>query len=635
MAKSLVIVESPTKAKTIDKFLGEDYSVKSCMGHIRELPQYSLGVDVKNKFTPRYEILKAKRGVVKDLRTVVKSANNVYIATDQDREGEAIAWHLSVVTRAKPERVRRICFHEITKEALEEALKNPRQIDMRIVNAQQARRILDRLVGYRISPLLGKKVRRGLSAGRVQSVALRLIVERERETKSFCQQEYWTIAAELKGKDGVISEANLIQEGNKKYERSKILHLFGEDYKIRVTNIEDEGQAARIISRLKDAQYQVVKVKRSQRKRSPSPPFMTSTLQQEASQKLGLSVEDTMKVAQQLYEGIQLGEEGSVGLITYMRTDSLNVSSSARQEAMQFVAGQFGKEYQPPQPRIYRTKAKLAQEAHEAIRPTSVFRTPEKIGKFLSSLQLKLYNLVWRRFLASQMADALFDTVSADITAGDYLFRASGQSIKFDGFMKIYAEPRGQEDVELPHLVEGEILTLERFFPKQHFTQPPPRYNMASLVRTLERHGAGRPSTYAPIISTILRRGYVVLRNKRFHPEEIGVVVTDLLIRHFPDIVDLGFTAQMEKNLDEVAVGRREWVSVLEEFYQPFSETLTLAAAKMRIIKPPPEPTDQVCELCGHSMVIREGRYGRFLACSYFPKCRNTRSLPRELVGDS
>jgi DNA topoisomerase-1 len=613
------------------------------MGHIRELPQYSIGVDVKNRFAPRYEILKARRGVVEDLKTVVKSADNVYIATDQDREGEAIAWHLTVVTRAKPERVRRICFHEITKEALEEALKEPRQIDMRIVNAQQARRILDRLVGYRISSLLGKKVRRRLSAGRVQSVALRLIVERERETKSFCQQEYWTIAAELKGKDGVISEVNLIHEGNKKYERTKILHLFGEDYKIRVTSIEDEGQTARIISRLKDAQYQVAKVKRSQRKRSPSPPFMTSTLQQEASQKLGLSAEDTMKVAQQLYEGIQLGEEGSVGLITYMRTDSLNVASSACQEAMHFVVGQFGGEYQPSQPRIYRTKAKLAQEAHEAIRPTSVFRTPEKIGKFLSSLQLKLYDLVWRRFLASQMADALFDTISADITAGDYLFRASGQSIKFDGFMKIYAEPRDQsakgetspkggEDVELPHLVEGEILTLERFFPKQHFTQPPPRYNMASLVRTLERHGIGRPSTYAPIISTILRRGYVVLRDKRFHPEKIGVVVTDLLIKHFPDIVDLGFTAQMEKNLDEVAVGRREWVSILEEFYQPFSETLTLAAAKMRIIKPPPEPTDQVCELCGHSMVIREGRYGRFLACSYFPKCRNTRSLPRELL---
>lgn len=634
MAKSVVIVESPTKAKTINKFLGKGYWVKSCMGHIRDLPQYRLGVDVANKFTPRYEIPKTKRGVVKDLRTAVKSADRVYIATDEDREGEAIGWHLTQVTKAKPEKVRRIYFHEITREAIEEAMRNPRQIDMSLVNAQQARRILDRLVGYKISPLLGKKVRRGLSAGRVQSVALRLIAEREREINGFSSQEYWTIGAELTAKDGQSLLASLIGWEARRYEKSKTLHLFGEDYRIRVTSIQDEGQAAQIMSELKHAQYQVSKVKRAARKRSPSPPFMTSTLQQEASRKLSLSAGDTMRVAQELYEGIQVGEEGSVGLITYMRTDSLHVARSAGREAAQFIAAQFGKEYLPPQPRTYRTRAKLAQEAHEAIRPTSVFRTPDKIAQFLSALQLKLYSLIWRRFLSSQMADAIFDTSSVDIQAKDYRLRASGQSLKFDGFMKVYVESRGQEDFELslPAVVEGETLSLVRLLPKQHFTQPPPRYNVASLIRTLERHGIGRPSTYAPTVSTILRRGYIVLRNKRFYPEPIGVVVTDLLVKHFPDIIDLGFTAQMEKNLDEVALGRREWAPVLEEFYQSFAKTLELAAVQMKTIKPPPKPTDQICELCGHPMVIREGRYGRFLACSHFPKCRNTRPLLKKPV---
>jgi len=614
MAKALVIVESPTKAKTIGKILGKGYIIKSSMGHVRDLPPDRLGVNVEDNFKPTYEIIKDKKKTVKELTKAVKEAKEIYIATDQDREGEAIGWHIVTVTNTDQGRVRRIVFHEITKETIVNSLRSPRQIDLHLVNAQQARRILDRLVGYKLSPLLSKKVRKGLSAGRVQSVALRLIVDREREIERFVPREYWTIIAHLSRKDEQqIFTANLIAKGKKKFKKLEIAN---------------EPQAKEICQDLSGEEFRVWKVTRKPKKRNPPPPFNTSSLQQEASKRFGFSASKTMVIAQQLYEGIGLGKEESVGLITYMRTDSFAVSSSAQAEALRFIRKNFGKEYSPKKPRIYRSKSKVTQEAHEAIRPTSCLRTPETISKYLDASQLKLYSLIWQRFLSSQMASAIFDTVAVDITAGDYTFHATGQKLKFPGFLKVYLEEKEEAEKILPALEEGGILILREIVPEQHFTEPPPRYTEASLIKTLEEHGIGRPSTYAPIISTLFERGYVTIKKKQFHPQETGIIVDDLLVKYFPKIMNLDFTAHMEKNLDEIALGKSEWVEVLNNFYQPFKRTLSIAYKNMEKIKP--EMTEEICPKCGSALVIRIGRYGKFLACSSFPRCRYTAPLDEQ-----
>jgi len=614
MLKALVIVESPTKAKTIGKILGKNYVIKSSMGHVRDLPPGSLGVNVEDNFRPTYEIIKNKKKIVKDLTRAVKEAEEVYIATDQDREGEAIGWHIVTVTNTDQGRVKRIVFHEITKQTIANSLRSPRQIDLHLVNAQQARRILDRLVGYKLSPLLSRKVRKGLSAGRVQSVALRLIVERERQIEQFVSQEYWTIVAHLrKREEERIFTASLIAKGKKKFKKLEIAN---------------EAQAKEICGDLSGEECRVSKVTRRPKKRNPLAPFNTSTLQQEASRRFGFSASKTMVIAQQLYEGIDLGKKESVGLITYMRTDSLAVSSSAQTEALKFISKNFGKDYSPQKPRIYKTKSKVAQEAHEAIRPSSCLRNPEAISKYLEAAQFKLYSLIWQRFVSSQMTSAIFDTITVDIRAADYTFRTTGQKLKFSGFLKVYSEEKEEEEKILPLLEQGDILVLEEVVPEQHFTEPPSHYSEASLIKTLEEHGIGRPSTYAPIISTLLERGYVRLIKKQFHPEETGIIVSDLLVKHFPKIMDINFTAHMEENLDEIALGKREWVEVLNNFYQPFKKTLNDAYEHMTKIKP--EVTQETCPKCGSTMLIRIGRFGKFLACSAFPRCRYTVPLDEE-----
>ncbi|MDH5661867.1 MAG: type I DNA topoisomerase [Elusimicrobiota bacterium] len=614
MVKVLVIVESPTKAKTIGKILGKNYVIKSSMGHVRDLPPRRLGVDTRNNFKPTYEIIKNKKKIVKDLAKAMKEAKQVYLATDQDREGEAIGWHLVTVTNTDKGRVKRIVFHEITKETIANSLRSPRQIDLHLVNAQQARRILDRLVGYKLSPLLSGKVRRGLSAGRVQSVTLRLIVERERQIEKFVPQEYWTILAHLsKREEEPIFTANLIARGKKKFKKLEIAN---------------EAGAKKICRDVRGKEFIVSEVTRKPKKRNPPPPFNTSSLQQEASRRFGFSATKTMVIAQQLYEGIDLGKEESVGLITYMRTDSFAVSSSAQAEAVRFIRKEFGENYSPEKPRIYKSKSKVAQEAHEAIRPTSCLRTPQAVSKYLNATQFKLYSLIWQRFISSQMATAIFDTIAVDIGAGEYVFRATGQKVKFPGFLKVYQEEKEEGEKMLPPLKQGDSLALKEIVPEQHFTEPPPHYTVASLIKTLEEHGVGRPSTYAPIISTLLARRYVTLRSKQFHPEETGIIVSDLLVKYFPKIMDIGFTAHLEENLDEIALGKREWVEVLKNFYQPFKKTLNVAYKNMEKIKP--QMTKEICPKCKSPMVIRIGRYGKFLACSAFPRCRYTLPLDEQ-----
>lgn len=621
----LVIVESPAKARTVGRFLGRDYTVKASIGHVRDLLKSRLSVDVENDFAPTYRVLNEKREVVRELRKAVKGAEEVYLATDPDREGEAIAWHLIAAADIKEEKARRVVFHEITRSAIEEAFSHPRGIDMRLVNAQQARRILDRLVGYKISPLLWKKVKGRLSAGRVQSVALRLIVEREREIEAFVPVEYWTIEALL---------AKRTPERQKF--TAKLHRIRGEE-----AEIKSEDEAKKIIEELEEAKYVVVKVRRREKRRNPPPPFITSTLQRKASSVLHFNTQRTMRIAQQLYEGVELGEEGTVGLITYMRTDSVNVAEVARNEARAYVVERYGEDYIPPKPRIYKTKVKVAQEAHEAIRPTSVRREPAKVKKYLTTDQYRLYNLIWKRFLASQMASAVLDTTSVDIAAdvigsserpgeriGDlatypYLFRATGSVVKFPGFLVLY---KGVEEEKiLPPLSEGELLDLLGLSPEQHFTQPPPRYSEASLVKALEEHGIGRPSTYAPIISTIQARGYVERINERLHPTELGFVVNDLLVKHFPDIMEVGFTAHMEEDLDKIARGEREWVPVLRDFWASFEPQLIKAEREMKKIEVADKPTGELCEMCGYPLLIKWGHYGKFVGCSNFPECRYTK----------
>jgi len=624
----LVIVESPAKARTVGRFLGKGYQVKASIGHVRDLLRSKLSVDVENDFQPRYRVPNEKREVVKELKAAAAEAREVYLATDPDREGEAIAWHLMAAADIEEEKVRRVVFHEITRDAIEEAFAHPRDIDMQLVNAQQARRILDRLVGYQISPILWKKVRNRLTAGRVQSVAVRLVVEREREIEAFVPEEYWTIQAEL---------AKQLPEGAEEGEERE--GFLARLHRIRGEQIELKSaeETQRVVDELERCLYVVSRVRKGQRRRKPPAPFITSTMQQEASRRLGFGARRTMRVAQALYEGIPIGEDGSnVGLITYMRTDSTNVAEAAQKEARRYVEEKFGSNYLPPKPPTYKTRAKKAQEAHEAIRPTSVFRDPQSLKPYLNRDQYRLYNLIWRRFLASQMAPAVFDTVSVDIEAGltmedrPYLFRASASILRFKGFLAVYSQDEKDEKKEeaghIPELTEGELLDLLRLIHEQHFTQPPPRYTEATLIRALEERGIGRPSTYAPIMSTIQARGYVEKVDRRLHPTPIAFIVNDLLVEFFPDVMDVNFTARMEEFLDDIAAGEKEWVPVIRDFYKPFSQQLERAWAEMKELRLDDEPSDEICEKCGHPMVVKYGRYGKFLACSNYPACRNTKS---------
>ncbi len=618
MSKSLVIVESPAKAKTINKYLGPEYSVKASLGHVRDLPKKGLGVDLKKDFEPTYEIIPGKEKVIKELRSAAKGVGSVYIATDPDREGEAIGWHLAEELSAKTRKIYRVMFNEITQKAVREAFKNPGTIDSRLVDAQQARRIVDRLVGYKISPLLWKKVRRGTSAGRVQSVALRLIVEREREILAFMPREYWSISANLSGSHPPPFDAALQKVSGKNIE------------------IGNSKEAHEIVASLENARFIVDCVKKTEKKRNAVPPFITSKLQQEASRKLRFPVKKTMMIAQRLYEGIEVGREGSVGLITYMRTDSTRVSDDALADVRSYIGANFGPGYLPDKPIFYRGK-KDAQDAHEAIRPTSTAYNPEEIKQYLSTDEYRLYKLIWQRFIASQMKPALFDQTSIEISANQYLFKATGSIMKFDGFLKVYSEGKDEKDEEdealehkLPSLTEGEVLKLNQLLPEQHFTQPPPRFTEATLVKTLEEKGIGRPSTYATILTTVQDREYAVKLEGKFSPTELGFVINDLLVTSFADIFDVEYTARMEEELDEIEDGKIAWTLALREFYDKFEVDLKTAGEQMTNIKALEEKTNETCEKCGSPMVIKWGRHGKFMACSGYPECKNTREIARE-----
>jgi DNA topoisomerase-1 len=613
---NLVIVESPTKAKTVGRFLGKGFQVRASVGHVRDLLRSQLSVDVENGFTPKYRIPNEKRPIVKELKALAQKSERVFLATDPDREGEAIAWHLKESAELDDALTHRVVFHEITKTAVDEAFQHPREIDLNLVNAQQARRILDRLVGYMLSPLLWAKVRSRLSAGRVQSVALRLVVEREREISAFEAVEYWSIAAMLAK----------IQNGGSSF-RAKLVKVDEQD-----VSLGSEKEAGELAEDLKRSSFLVARVRRGERKRNPSAPFTTSTMQQEASRKLGFSPRKTMAIAQQLYEGVEIDSQGMTGLITYMRTDSTQVAEGAQKEAREFIAEKYGPDLLPDAPPQYRARSRNAQEAHEAIRPTSVLRQPKSMQEYLSRDQYRLYGLIWQRFVASQMAPALFDTIQVEVEAvgaRKYLLRASGSTLRFQGFLAVYEEARDEDQKEdeegqevVPSLEEGERLQVMDIFPEQHFTQPPPRYTEAALVRTLEENDIGRPSTYAPILSTIQQRGYVVREEKRLMPTEIGFTVNDMLVTYFPDVINTNFTATMEDELDEIAAGTHDWVATLREFYIPFSKDVEQAEREMPKVNEGPEPVGRDCPTCGNPLVIRYGRYGKFIGCSTFPACR-------------
>ncbi|BAU27657.1 DNA topoisomerase I [Aneurinibacillus soli] len=615
MADSLVIVESPAKAKTIGKYLGKKYIVKASMGHVRDLPKSQMGVDVTSGFEPKYITIRGKGDVLKELRDAAKKVKRVYLAADPDREGEAIAWHLAHSLNIDHSGECRVVFNEITKQAVKEAFKNPRKIDMDLVNAQQARRILDRLVGYNISPLLWKKVKKGLSAGRVQSVTVKLIIDREKEVNAFVPEEYWSVTAHLASAGGAF-EAKFYSYGQEK------------------TELASEADVNKLLDHLKDGTFRITDVKRRERKRNPAAPFITSSLQQEAARKLNFRAAKTMMVAQQLYEGIDLGKEGTVGLITYMRTDSTRISQTAQEEAKTYIIDAYGQEYSLSEPRQFGKKEK-AQDAHEAVRPTFVSYSPAALKEYLSRDQLKLYRLIWERFIASQMASAVLDTVTADIVSGDAVFRASGSQVKFPGFMKVYVEgtddAQAEDDKMLPPLEAGQEVVAEQIEPKQHFTQPPPRYSEARLVKTLEELGIGRPSTYAPTLDTIQKRGYVALQERRFVPTELGEIVLGLMEEFFPEILDTKFTAKMEDDLDHIEEGKEAWVRVLEEFYDPFAKRLEVAEQHMQEVEIKDEVSDVICDKCNSPMVYKMGRYGKFLACSAFPDCRNTMPIVKEI----
>ncbi len=622
MSKKLVIVESPAKARTLSKILGRGYNLKASMGHVRDLPKSRLGIDVEHGFEPKYVVSRDKGKTVQELKQAAKVASAVYLATDPDREGEAISWHLAEVTKSNKIPYRRVIFHEITKEAIQRAFRHPRSIDMQLVNAQQARRILDRLVGYKISPLLWRKIRGGLSAGRVQSVALRIIVDRERDIQAFIPVEYWTIEAELTKKidaEVIVFRAMLIglTDGTK-------------------LDIHSQEEAAEIKAELEEASYKVIKVSTRKVTRQPAPPFITSTLQQEAWRKVHLTAKQTMAVAQQLYEGLPIGDEGSVGLITYMRTDSTRVARSAIVETREFIVDRYGSQFIPPHARSFTRSVKGAQEAHEAIRPTKVWREPSLLKPYLSATQFKLYELIWKRMVASQMSAATFDNTTVDIDAkrplakADYRLRTSSSVIRFPGFTILYTEGKDEAEKEvpkvslLPRLEKGDKLELLGLFPEQHFTQPPPRFTEATLIKMLEQWGIGRPSTYAPTLSTIQERSYVNKVRGSFQPTDLGFIVNDLLCQYFPDIVDIEFTARMEDELDEIANENKNWVHVIQDFYTPFAKSLQNASQLMEKVKLADEVTDETCPE-GHPMVIKTGRYGKFLACSHYPEHKYTK----------
>ncbi len=629
MAKKLLIVESPAKAKTIGKYLGKDFSVKASVGHVKDLPVSKLGVDLEKEFEPTYEVIKGKKKVIDELKKAAEGAEAVFLATDPDREGEAIAWHIAEEIRgkAKPKKskkaaasttpVHRVLFHEITKRSVQEALKNPLELNQKLFEAQQARRVLDRLVGYQISPLLWDKVQRGLSAGRVQSVAVRLICEREEEISKFKSEEYWSIETRLEGSNPPIFSAKLLAQAGKKLE------------------ISNQAEADGLKTALEKSSFLLKEILRKERRRNPYPPFITSTLQQDASRKLGFTAKKTMMLAQRLYEGVELGGD-AVGLITYMRTDSTRLSPDALNQVREYIAKQYGKEFLPDQANIYKTK-KAAQDAHEAIRPTSTEYDPESVKQYLEPDQYKLYDLIWKRFVACQMNPAIYDQTTFNITAADYELRATGSVVKFAGFLSVYQESRdegaaAEEDDEqktLPNLKEGESLKLHEILPEQHFTQPPPRFTEASLVKELEEKGIGRPSTYAAILSTIQDKKYASKDAGRFHPTELGKVVNKLLVENFPEILNVTFTAQMENELDEVEEGNLAWTKALSDFYTPFEKTLAHAKVKMKNLKKQEIATEFTCEKCGKPMVIKWGRHGEFMACSGYPECKSTKEIAR------
>ena len=619
-AKNLVIVESPAKAKTIGKYLGPDYQVKASMGHLRDLPKSTLGVDVDGDFTPNYRPIKGKEDIIKELKTAAKGSQTVYLATDPDREGEAISWHLKHLLDLPDEKARRVTFNEITKKVVTDSIRHPRDIDQDLVDAQQARRVLDRIVGYQLSPLLWKKIRRGLSAGRVQSVAMRLVAQREKEIADFVPQEYWTLDASLKNHAGALFTAHYYGKDGKKYEPAS------------------QADTQTVMDELKSLPFAVKSVKRADKQRSPAPPFTTSTLQQEASRKLNMTPRRTMAIAQQLYEGVDITGEGTVGLITYMRTDSLRISAEAQTQARDVICSRYGQSYYPASPRVYKTKAG-AQDAHEAIRPSDPSLTPEQVKGDLTGEQYRLYRLIWSRFLSSQMANAVYDSISVEIGAGAHSFRCSASNLKFAGYTAVYEESRDDEKEEkespLPELAEGETVTLESFAPSQHFTQPPARYTDATLIRTMEENGIGRPSTYAPTVSTILDREYVIKEGKYLRITPLGQVVNDLMCQRFPDIVDVKFTARMEKKLDDVESGDVRWKDLIRQFYVPFHENLEKVEKDMEgvYLKVPDEVTEEKCDLCGRNMVIKSGRFGRFLACPGYPECKFTKPLVVEMPG--
>jgi DNA topoisomerase-1 len=624
MKDKLVIVESPAKARTLSKILGKGYSLKASLGHIRDLPKSQIGVDIENDFQPKYVIPTGKKKLVNELKNAVKDAAAVFLATDPDREGEAISWHLAEVINGHQDiPYRRVVFHEITDEAIQQAFKHPRDINMQLVNAQQARRVLDRLVGYKISPLLWRKVKSGLSAGRVQSVAVKIIVDREKEIQAFTPVEYWSI------------DADLIKAAEKSKKASFRASLIGLTDGTRI-DIHNEAESNQLIEHLQQSEYSVYKIASRKVTRTPAPPFITSTLQQEAWRQLRFSASRTMAIAQQLYEGLAIGSEGSTGLITYMRTDSTHIASSALAETRDYIQEKYGEKYLPARPRVFSKSVKGAQEAHEAIRPTRIHRDPESIKQYLNEPQYKLYNLIWKRMVASQMSNAIYESTSVDIVARcqrpkiNYLFRTTSTKLDFPGYTTLYIEGKDEEDKEdekdraLPELAKDDPLRLLKLIPEKHFTQPPPRYTEATLIKALEQKGIGRPSTYAPIISTIQDREYVVKEKAVFKPTELGMVVNDLLAQNFPGLMDIEFTARLEEDLDDIANERKDWVKVVKDFYQPLEKDLEQAHEQVERVRLTPEITEEKCPKCGKPMAVKSGRFGKFLACTGYPDCKST-----------
>ncbi len=641
---SLVVVESPAKERTISRFLKGEYVVRSSFGHVRDLPLRKIGVSVEDNFEPQYVVLPRAKKMLAEFKDLVSKSPYIYLATDHDREGESIAWHLVELLNLDPERVRRITFHEITPGAIQEAIAAPRSIDMNLVHAQQARRVIDRLVGYKLSPLLWAKIQSGLSAGRVQSVAVRLLVEREREIKEFASETFWTLSAVLE-KTGTPPpfEAKLSLFKGEKVESTQTFDLFAEQYRVKATSLRTPEDIKNVESAVAGSPFKVIKVEKKEVRRRAAPPFSTSTMQQASSQRLGFAAERTMRVAQSLYEGVDLGAGDPVGLITYMRTDSFFISKIAAEEAASFVKQKFGPTYAPATPPSYQTKSRGAQEAHEAIRPTSVMRTPDEMRAYLNADQAKLYELIWKRFVASQMVEAVYDTVASDIENGPALFHCTGRTLKFDGFLRAHADVKGpdeeadeadeeEEGNRLPDLKEGDILTLNQLKSEEHRTSSPPHYNEASLIRAMEKHGIGRPSTYAPTIKTIVDRGYVRrgIKDRKLIPSDLGTLVTEKLRKHFPEVVSLTYTAEVEGRLDGVAEGKQEWNKVVGDFYAPFVSALDIATKEMEVSRIEPQKSDELCPLCKSPMLIRESRFGKYLSCSTFPKCKGKIQLTPE-----